>query len=190
MKSNTAPRGEVAHLYPVPAPEWLDALPHAAAIGAMDGDTPVPLHGNARFELHCNGWKAIAGEIDKPRSIVAECRSVLLGTKAEASFVWEPGGFQSRVFEVAVKPLGADRVLLSLVDRTTLVRSEANLRRELLSDSLTGMANRAGFGASEEARLLNAGRALRILSRIVSSTPRSPLASLPPSPPPASARIA
>src|SRR3546814_12365795 len=37
------------------------------------------------------------------------------------------------------------RFLLTLIDRTQEMMIERNLRRELVSDSLTGMPNRAGF---------------------------------------------
>ncbi|MFX8644987.1 GGDEF domain-containing protein, partial [Acinetobacter baumannii] len=37
------------------------------------------------------------------------------------------------------------RCVLILVDQTAELRTEHNLRREMLTDSLTGLPNRAGF---------------------------------------------
>lgn len=40
---------------------------------------------------------------------------------------------------------GVRRAMVTLVDRTAERRTEHNLRREMMTDSLTGLANRAGF---------------------------------------------
>ena len=158
-------------LIPLPAcpssPDWLEALPHAAAIVTLAGERLDAFHANRRFTRQLGDWPADAA----PSLLDDACRDVLSGRARDTALVWEQGGFQSRVYEVAVRPLDADddgraRALLSLVDRTTLVRSEANLRRELLSDSLTGMPNRAGFGELLEARMaerLPRGHALTLL---------------------------
>lgn len=48
---------------------------------------------------------------------------------------------------------GEDRILISAIDRTADRRVEASLRRELISDSLTALPNRIGFGEFVEAAL-------------------------------------
>jgi diguanylate cyclase (GGDEF)-like protein len=49
---------------------------------------------------------------------------------------------------------GADNLfLLTLIDRTQEMMTERNLRRELVSDSLTGLPNRAGFEELVEQRI-------------------------------------
>ena len=132
---------------------WLDALPHAAAvIGWRDGCMELAQH-NARFAKHYGDWNTRGADSDEAAPIRNACRNVLTGERDAATFVWEQDGFQSRVFEVAVRRLCDASVLLSLVDRTVLSRSEANLRRELLSDSLTGLPNRGGFGELIEQRM-------------------------------------
>jgi c-di-GMP phosphodiesterase Gmr len=132
---------------------WLDALPHAAAvIGWRDGRLELAQH-NARFAKHYGDWNKRGADSDEAAPIRNACSNVLTGVRDAATFVWEQDGFQSRVFEVAVRRLCEASVLLSLVDRTVLSRSEANLRRELLSDSLTGLPNRGGFGELIEQRM-------------------------------------
>ncbi len=132
---------------------WLEALPHAAAIVRWRGGKPDVTQHNARFAKHYGDWATRIADDAVAASIFAACRDVLSGQCADAAFVWDQGGFQARVYEVAVRPLGDSAVLLSLIDRTVLSRSEANLRRELLSDSLTGLPNRGGFGELIEQRL-------------------------------------
>lgn len=62
-----------------------------------------------------------------------------------------------REYRVALAPIAESNVaapifLLTLVDRTHEVHTERNLRRELVSDSLTGLPNRAGLEEALEAR--------------------------------------
>src|SRR3546814_19605612 len=47
--------------------------------------------------------------------------------------------------------------LLTLIDRTQEMMTERKLRRELVSDSLTGLPNRAGFAELVEQRTRTAG---------------------------------
>jgi diguanylate cyclase (GGDEF)-like protein len=51
--------------------------------------------------------------------------------------------------------------LLTLIDRTQEMMTERNLRRELVSDSLTGLPNRAGFEELVEQRGAHRGRGRR-----------------------------
>ena len=166
MKSQAVPGGLSVIETPKAGPAWLEALPHAAAIVTLADDRLVSPHANRRFTRQLGEWPGPVSD----SALHHVCTDVLSGRHAEAGLVWEQGGFQSRVYEVAVRPLppldGNAQALLSLIDRTTLVRSEANLRRELLSDSLTGLPNRAGFGESLEQRLrerLPRGHALTLL---------------------------
>ena len=135
------------------AADWLNALPHAAAIIVSSEGCARLLHANQRFHQ-----QADACPFDSADSALgAACAAVLEGRDERANLLWEQSGFSGRVYEAAIAPLphisAAPTILLSLIDRTTLVRSEANLRRELLSDSLTGLPNRSGFGDLLEERL-------------------------------------
>ena len=49
------------------------------------------------------------------------------------------------------------RCFVTLVDQTAELRTEHNLRREMMTDSLTGLANRAGFSDRLETLLAEAG---------------------------------
>ncbi len=60
-------------------------------------------------------------------------------------FVWEEPGPTGRSFDVSLRTLNDGRVLLALNDLTRQRRSEAALRREALSDDLTGLPNRAAL---------------------------------------------
>lgn len=61
-------------------------------------------------------------------------------------------GVASREYRASLAPMGDGLHLLSLVDYTQAVQTERNLRRELLSDSLTGLPNRAGLEEALELR--------------------------------------
>lgn len=64
-------------------------------------------------------------------------------------FAWEVGeAVDCRHYEVHLKRLSVadgNRCLLTLVDHTSELRTEQNLRREMMTDSLSGLPNRAGF---------------------------------------------
>ena len=49
------------------------------------------------------------------------------------------------------------RCLITLLDHTAELRTQHSLRREMLTDSLTGLPNRAGFGEMLEAEIERAG---------------------------------
>ncbi len=138
-----AGQSDTAHSSP---PPWLDALPHAAAIIVAGQHALAIRYANACFwQLHDHDAILVA-----KTPLANACRAILSRQADRTSLFWAQSGFCGRSFEASVAPLrdddGRATVLLSLIDRTTLVRSEANLRRELLSDSLTGLPNRSGFG--------------------------------------------
>ena len=135
------------------APAWLGALPHASAIVTISNGQPVVCSANGRFidiAEHCP-------VLEEQSPVAKMCASILSGDANRLSILWEQAGVSGRIFEASAAGLpdemGQQTILLSLIDRTTLVRSEANLRRELSSDSLTGLPNRSGFGDIIEQRL-------------------------------------
>ncbi|MEQ1686975.1 MAG: bifunctional diguanylate cyclase/phosphodiesterase [Sphingopyxis sp.] len=130
---------------------WLNALPHAAAIIAAGQPQPALLCANQSF--HQLAISCPFDDDDNP--LCHACRAVLEGREERVTLLWEQGGFSGRIFEASIAPLPGNgpAILLSLIDRTSLTRSEANLRRELLSDSLTGLPNRSGFGDILEQRM-------------------------------------
>lgn len=147
-----------------PTHGWVRAMPHAGAIVTLAHGRPRVVETNSDYLRHA-GHDAS----QLPHEVIEQaCADVLNGVIPESTLTWDQGGFSGRVFDVTVRPIEDERqvILLSLVDRTTSVRSEATLRRELVSDSLTGLPNRAGFGEILERRLaepLRQGEALTLL---------------------------
>lgn len=151
----------------LPQTSWLEALPHVCALIRLDGERLQVISSNMRFLRGMGNWP---DNEETETALTRACRNVLSGALPGSTLTWEQGGFSGRVYEATIAPLNGDDGnvlgLLSLIDHTTLLRSEANLRRELLSDSLTGLPNRSGFGDVLEARLRHApppGQALTLL---------------------------
>ncbi|QJQ31638.1 bifunctional diguanylate cyclase/phosphodiesterase [Sphingomonas lacunae] len=151
----------------LPQASWLEALPHACALISLNGNAIQISTSNMIFLRAMGSWPD-----NEPveTALTRACRNVLSGSLPGSTLTWEQGGFSGRVYEATISPLNGEDAeplaLLSLVDHTTLIRSEANLRRELLSDSLTGLPNRSGFGDVLEARLRHApppGQTLTLL---------------------------
>ncbi len=67
----------------------------------------------------------------------------------ELVIAWQAGSaVEARHYRVTLARAwhhGGERCLATLVDHTAEVRTEQHLRREMLTDSLTGLPNRAGF---------------------------------------------
>lgn len=139
-------------------------MPHAAAVVTLSHGRPEVVESNADYQRQFGHETC-----QLPHEAIEQASAdVLNGIVPELTLTWDQGGFSGRVFDVTVRPIDGERqvVLLSLVDRTSSVRSEATLRRELVSDSLTGLPNRAGFGEILERRLaepLRQGEALTLL---------------------------
>lgn len=145
---------EAAHPLSWQTQQWLDTLPHATAIITLDDAARLlVLSSNDLFRKHALEAAQSARDSGFSRS----CADVLTGKQASVTTLREQGGPSGRIYDVAVRPMpaadGVATALVSMTDRTTLARSEANLRRELLSDSLTGLPNRAGFAEEIEQRL-------------------------------------
>ncbi len=129
------------------AEQTIELLPiPTAVVTAEDGRLTFALM-NTAFEAVNQGRSA-------DRSPIA----VLLGARISAflesplsrdSFEWEFGESVDcrhyRVHLARASGPGTYRCLLTLVDHTSVLRTEKNLRREMMSDSLTGLPNRAGF---------------------------------------------
>ncbi|HEU4961902.1 MAG TPA: EAL domain-containing protein [Sphingomonas sp.] len=76
-------------------------------------------------------------------------RSFLASGRDSEQFPWQVGDAVDcrhyRVMLARSRTAPAERCLVTLVDQTSEVRTEQSLRREMLTDSLTGLPNRAGF---------------------------------------------
>jgi c-di-GMP phosphodiesterase Gmr len=148
-------------------PSWLAALPHAAALLTQQNGATRIQHRNVAF---CHLFPELEEDVfgsshDINREIA----------KAVAAFRVSAQNF--RMFEIERQtPIGiqalactlgwvrgdngrADHILLSALDRTSDRRIEESLRRELVSDTLTSLPNRIGFGEALEQMIAGEGLA-------------------------------
>jgi len=138
----------------------LDALPIAAAIFTISQDKIWVEAMNTRFlELAgCYGKREAFAETFRRYATGqggAFTRAFLLdpATARDEIEIAEGEGIGRRFLKLKLSPLasnGAQRCLLSVVDRTVEVQAENNLRAEMLRDSLTGLPNRLGFSEAIE----------------------------------------
>lgn len=82
----------------------------------------------------------------------------------EQEMSWELGdAVDCRCFRVKIARRASEkasgRCLVTLIDHTSELRTERSLRREMLSDSLTGLPNRAGFAERLEDEIERGGAA-------------------------------
>lgn len=148
------------------APTWLAALPHAAAIlRTGKGGVPVVEHGNAHFLRAFPALlsKAFNREQDAlARHVRTALASLASGSqRMQVDFDLERvGPIGVEVFRCSIAPYcdterqNGERLLLTALDRTAERRVEESLRRELVSDTLTTLPNRTGFGEALEALLI------------------------------------
>jgi len=137
------------------AQAWLAAMPIAAALVRPLVRGQFLLHAsNHLFEqlrLSPTGFEI-------PTELTRLIAAAAVGDGADCETTCTLGyGVASRSYRASMAPIGdnaaaAPLYLLSLVDRTQEVRTERNLRRELVSDSLTGLPNRAGLEEALESR--------------------------------------
>ena len=133
---------------------WLASLPIAGAIFRLQADRVEYVLSNPKFDDLALGFEREAGLdlgtlADRAFSMVASGRE----THFEC---WQsPDPVNKRELEISIARFGADgnMILLSMVDRTAEATSRLNLRREMLSDSLTGFCNRTGFEEEIEVRI-------------------------------------
>ena len=134
---------------------WIDALPVPAALVRPMARGNFRLHAsNAAFDRLSLSPVGTDAPIELLRAI--ECASQFPEEAQEFSCQLGDGP-AARDLRGSIGPLptesGDDGLfLLTLIDRTQEMMTERNLRRELVSDSLTGLPNRAGFEELVEQR--------------------------------------
>jgi len=134
---------------------WIDALPVPAALVRPLARGNFRLHAsNAAFDRLDLSPAGVQAPIEMRRAI--EKAAQHNGGRPPISL--RPAeGPAARDLRGSIGPLsdesGDDSLfLLTLIDRTQEMMTERNLRRELVSDSLTGLPNRAGFEELVEQR--------------------------------------
>ncbi len=129
-------------------PLWLEALPIAAAIviPRTSGNFRT-IAANRRFEA----IRFADAEPHEGEALAHAISRIAQRLEEGISFDWRVGSeVAGREYRVTLHPLANyygldDHALFTLIDRTTEIRTELSLRREMLSDSLTGLPNRSGF---------------------------------------------
>ncbi|WP_431471255.1 putative bifunctional diguanylate cyclase/phosphodiesterase [Sphingosinithalassobacter sp. LHW66-3] len=126
----------------------LDLLPVPAAIVDLNGDRFAFEAVNRPFRMA--GLGTVAAESPVIRLLGSRIRGFLESEETHLEFAWQFGDeVDCRYFRVMfARRAGrrsALRCLVTLVDQTAELRTEHSLRREMMTDSLTGLPNRAGF---------------------------------------------
>jgi diguanylate cyclase (GGDEF)-like protein len=129
---------------------WIDALPIAAAL--------IRPTEHGMFRLHASNAAFVQlslcpASIDVPVELVRAVEASIASDDGQASFscvihrgdmqIEMQGHIQALPPETCAEGLS----LLTLIDRTQELRTERNLRLELITDPLTGLPNRTGFAA-------------------------------------------
>ncbi len=144
-----SPVAESPRVYgPTRAADLIDLLPVPAAVIEQRANEFMFDGVNLRFRRA--GFGTIATDSPVIRLLGARIVAFLDSTDTHLEFSWQIGeSIDARHFRVmlARRPLGRGdrRCLITLVDQTGEQRTETSLRREMLTDSLTGLPNRAGF---------------------------------------------
>lgn len=126
----------------------LDLFPVPSAIILWDGECLQFEAVNQAFRRSGLGHRADQSLlIDR---LGDRIRAFIESDQRNERFDWQtPESVDSRFYSVTLArrdvSLGHGRCLATLIDRTAERRTEDNLRREMMTDSLTGLPNRAGF---------------------------------------------
>ena len=138
---------------------YLDALPIAAAIIADYRRGTKVIASNALYDrLDAMSGSRRSSDLLTRIHAVEKARRVLSGASEGERFDWRDGGLiDGRHFTVAISGLLPSKhgalALVTLIDRTSEVQTGESLRRQILSDPLTGLPNRTGFVEGLELRI-------------------------------------
>lgn len=139
---------------------WIDALPVPAALIRPLARGNFRLHAsNAAFDR----LRLSPAGADAPIELLRAIERAAQDPDDTQEFSCQLGeGVAARDLRGSIGPLPTESgdetlFLLTLIDRTQEMMTERNLRRELVSDSLTGLPNRAGFEELVEQRAATDG---------------------------------
>lgn len=125
---------------------WLASLPIAGAIFRAQQSELMLVTSNRKFDDLTLGL-GHESALDTPRLAEVALSMIDQGRHTHFQCWRSQDDVTPRELEISLARFGAngDMFLLSVVDRTAEVINRVNLRREMLSDSLTGFCNRTGF---------------------------------------------
>jgi diguanylate cyclase (GGDEF)-like protein len=135
----------------------IELIPVPLALIGVVGESATIDAANRAFRVA--GLGAVGEESALVQELGERFVTFLAGDAARDEFSWEFGdAVDCRHFRVTLarRSAASDRCFITLVDHTGELRTERNLRREMMTDSLTGLPNRAGFTERLEERILAA----------------------------------
>ncbi len=137
-----------------PPEETLELFPVAAAL-VQTTDGAMEYHANNKTFRQA-GLHAPAGRASLLAVHGATIADFIASERLRQEFVWQLGeDIDCRTFMVTLArrslAVTRERCLVVLVDQTSALRTEQSLRREMQTDALTGLPNRAAFSDEIEA---------------------------------------
>ena len=164
------PSAHVVEFGPTSAPRVLDLFPIPAAVVLYRDETFTFEAVNKPFRR--SGLGAVAEQSPLIRSLGASIAAFLASSETSRDFSWSVGeAVDCRHYQVRLARRAGhsatNRCLISLVDKTGERRTEHSLRREMGTDSLTGLPNRGGFSDELEIAVrpeTRAGHAVMIVN--------------------------
>lgn len=130
-----------------------------ALVGQPNGDVVV---GAVNRAFRVAGLGNVGRESPLLDALGRRIGAFLSGDAAQEEFAWEFGeAVDCRHFRVTLARRSPSSLycFVTLVDHTGELRTARNLRREMITDSLTGLPNRSGFSESLEERIAEGGGA-------------------------------
>jgi diguanylate cyclase (GGDEF)-like protein len=153
---------EGAHPAGLDVGQWLAALPQSAGILSYKLEGLSVVAGNDRFRRRMDLYRArTGGNIENDEGWLERIAAFVESGQETVNFETRRDGNLGPEYFMCtlgrLPPIERDAVwvLLTVTDRTTERAIEKNLRRELLSDGLTALPNRTGFGEEIDDRLKN-----------------------------------
>ena len=133
---------------------WLASLPIAGAIFRLVETSVKHVISNRLFDDLALGFCVETG-LDMAALANRVFDMVDQGRDQHFEYWQSPDPVNRRDLEISIARFGldGDMLMVSMVDRTAEAISRINLRREMLSDSLTGFCNRNGFEEQVEGAL-------------------------------------
>jgi diguanylate cyclase (GGDEF)-like protein len=136
----------------------LELVPLPLLMASLHGDTIVHEASNRAF---------VRAQIGAKNSLDPIIRAFLESDARIAEHQWQSGGeVERRYFRVCLSRItvrNEPTCVVSLVDHTAEVRTEETLRREMATDSLTGLPNRGGFTDALDAAIAHQSRRWAVL---------------------------